>query len=300
MTKAGVASTVSIALGIAIFALAWIWIWNHVPFEGFWTGYLHCLISIIAMTVGGNLVKRGLRLIQPPSEDLLSKDRRRPILLLRSFSSEKRPFSRLETNPISGVLARFNPLEHTGRTLEEYLVPHLSKLGPVVALGDPSEQLTPLGASRMYVRDRNWQEAFCSLSLKASVIVVIYNNTASLNWEVAHLIDSGILFKTLLIPHEDAPKENEGLSLHRLLKSHIGLQSVNQDTAAISFPPRGARQFRARGKGRRSAIAAIEKGIDEICHRIGPSCFERPYCTQCGEMIPTGGDTCTSCGWLRA
>ena len=52
------------------------------------------------------------------------------------------------------------------KTYEERLARTLRKVGPFVAVGDPTERLPLLGAARMYAADEEWQETVDELTAR--------------------------------------------------------------------------------------------------------------------------------------
>lgn len=79
-----------------------------------------------------------------PAKDVVERDPRRPVLLLRSFADD-------------GL--RIKGLESTEAfTFEEVITGALRRWRPVVAIGRPGESLPESGAAREYVTHEGWQE----------------------------------------------------------------------------------------------------------------------------------------------
>jgi hypothetical protein len=96
-------------------------------------------------------------------------DPRRPVLLLRSFLSDR------EENNLGRIIQR---------TPEEDLVAALSVAGPVITAGQPGEGGHPLlGAARIYL-ENDWDKSILELLKIANVIVIDASNTKSLAWEM--------------------------------------------------------------------------------------------------------------------
>jgi len=132
-----------------------------------------------------NLSKR-LRRIS--FEELLSKDPRNPILLLRPFS--------------------YDNLEIKKFSLAELLVPHLSPnfykrisrysveeeiskifytIGPLIAIGRPGEKLPPAGAVRVYADNLKWQSKVIELAKRSKLVIIIIDNSPGLLWELQNI-----------------------------------------------------------------------------------------------------------------
>lgn len=103
----------------------------------------------------------GSRHIQPLAEEVLSNDARPPILYLRSFINEEQ----VHTEE-AGFADLFAPV------------------GPFVAIGQPGEQLPPLGAARLYVENDNWQAKVLELLTQAKLVVIYGGETPGLGWEL--------------------------------------------------------------------------------------------------------------------
>ena len=67
-----------------------------------------------------------------------------------------------------------------GGTLEELIVQECTWLGPVVAIGDPSHPLPPLGVSRMYCNGDTWQETVNGLMQESARIVIVVDSSAAI------------------------------------------------------------------------------------------------------------------------
>jgi hypothetical protein len=74
----------------------------------------------------------------------------------------------------------------------------LKEIGPVIALGDPSERLPTLGIARMYVGE-DWQQKVTDLVRRAQLVVLRPGWTPSLQWEFQHVIQNASPKKVLLL-----------------------------------------------------------------------------------------------------
>lgn len=153
------------------------------------------LVGIGIMTRGRQVARFGQRLVQPAVREAIQADRRRPVMLLRSFaddSLEVRASSRLDgfTEAIAAEgYARF----------EETIAEALLHTGPVIALGQPGTVLQPLGAVREYFTDAQWQEAVENRNADARFIAVVCGRSPALMWEIAEIRRNARLAKTLFI-----------------------------------------------------------------------------------------------------
>jgi len=130
------------------------------------------IFSLIQRISGGVLVS-GKKLAALRAQDVLAKDSRLPVVYLRSFQDDK-------------------------VTDERSLTHILNEIGPVIALGDPSERLPTLGIARMYVGE-DWQQKVTDLVRRARLVVLRPGRTPSLRWEFQHVIQNAPPKKVLLL-----------------------------------------------------------------------------------------------------
>ena len=105
------------------------------------------------------LLSRSLK--APSGDEVLKRDRRPPILYLRSFADD------------TGLYP-----DH-----EQELVAALSQFGPVIAIGRPGESLQTLGAARVYVGD-DWQEQIRQRIEASALVVLRIGESGGLRWEI--------------------------------------------------------------------------------------------------------------------
>jgi hypothetical protein len=158
-----------------------------------------------------SLFRRGQAMLQPSADELLARDRRRPVVLLRSFGDEDLALVAGQTHGHNVRLAR----------LEEAVADRFRPFGPLVAIGNPRETLPRLGAARSYHSEMEWRWAVIGLMREALLIVVIAGLTAGLRWELEAIARDGHLWKLLiLMPQSDQERrwqvirqELQGLSV---------------------------------------------------------------------------------------
>jgi hypothetical protein len=106
----------------------------------------------------------------PTVHDELTRDPRAPVLYLRSFKHD-------------ATAARVEYLDN--HSDEEQLSAVLRRIGPVTAVGDPSERRVTLGASRIYLSDAEWQDWVKSQMAAAALVIFRASDTDAFSWEVA-------------------------------------------------------------------------------------------------------------------
>jgi hypothetical protein len=159
---------------ISIFPL---WILGY----ALWVGSL-----VFAGTLAQRLDARGRRMRQWDALSALQRDRRPPVLFLRSFDDD-------DIHDLTGRTGRIGL--HRG---EENLCRALRRLGPVVAIGRPGERLPEVGAARLYVSDRTWQVAVRCFLEQAQVVVIMVGRSSGVRWEIQTALNifrpEGLLF----------------------------------------------------------------------------------------------------------
>jgi hypothetical protein len=141
---------------VVFFAALGFTVWIMVDFfVGFFVVILFMVVTPHFLTWVVGIRRLGLRYSVLSAETQIEKDKRAPILYLRSFLDDYTS----------------NDSRSDQRTDEELLTMILKKSGPVVAVGIPGERLPPLGAARMYLGD-NWESIVQGLMVKAQLIVV--------------------------------------------------------------------------------------------------------------------------------
>ncbi len=130
------------------------------------------------------LLKRGLRALQPPGDEVLRKDDRPPILYLRSFIDDSA--SQQMTRVKLGVM-QFVPDPRA----EDALAALLNCLGPFVAIGRPGEPLPETGAYRIYVGDPEWKAKVRELMSRCRLTIMLGRaTTQGVQWEIEQALTS--------------------------------------------------------------------------------------------------------------
>ncbi len=130
------------------------------------------VLTFLLLPIFGFIYMLGRRLRVGDSHKVIGEDLRPAILYLRSFSAD-----RLEYNYF------------TRTTNEERLVKLLGRVGPVIAIGKPSEWLPRVGAARLYVHEHRWQMVVDQLLDQSGLIVLVGGNSPGLLWEMQRLRD---------------------------------------------------------------------------------------------------------------
>jgi hypothetical protein len=136
-----------------------------------------------------------LQVLSYRAQEARALDRRPPVLFFRSFMDEDLVLQRRV-----GIFIRFLQVS---RTLEEVVVDRMWSLGPVIAIGQPTLELSPLGAAREYVHGPDWQARVTELLDECSLAVSVLGETEGLLWEYRRLA-AKLTPLQLVVPHGDA------------------------------------------------------------------------------------------------
>ena len=171
-------------------------------------------MAAICVGLGRYLATRAGAPVEPSIADLLKKDRRAPVLYLRSFETERQPFAIGDGLQYARYAKDFQQFGGLGQTVgipfEQYMADVVSEhLGPFVALGSPEDYLIPHGAVRDYATDANWKDAFGELAREASCILAEFTVSGNLGWELEYLRHHGLQRKLCVVT--PPPDQSVGL-----------------------------------------------------------------------------------------
>lgn len=143
---------------------------------------LWCTVVAIgyALVVGGGtrmasrtLFTNGRGHVQVDALTLLRKDKRPPVLYLRSFDDDGVP-------DLNGWKVQLG----TTLTVEMSLAKALYGIGPLVSIGRPGEKLPMLGTNRFYVADEDWMLAVEHFLDIAQAVVIVIGLSSGVRWEI--------------------------------------------------------------------------------------------------------------------
>ena len=153
------------------------------------------VISVLCLFIGRTLLNQGRRLVVVSLHEATKSDPRPPILFLRSFRDEQ--------VYVTGLGASFqhwlDSVTSTDGNVDQILTREGSQLGPVVALGRPSDPLPPYGAARGYVANSQWKEFVEQLITSSRAIVMISDATEGVAWEIERIFALGAHRKVLFM-----------------------------------------------------------------------------------------------------
>jgi hypothetical protein len=170
-------------------------------FAGFGTWLFRiCTLIAVVLTISFLLIqgafglKRRARLLTRSSfAETVDRDKRPPILFLRSFMDDQ------VTLPKPPVVLTYWMAEPLPRRLDHALIERFGYLAPVVAIGKPDEKDLPFGAARLFVPDREWQDTVLDLATRAQHVVVVVDESPGIDWEVEDMLAEPFVDKSLFL-----------------------------------------------------------------------------------------------------
>jgi hypothetical protein len=155
------------------------------------------ILGILGTAAGSLLIILSLRSFARRAEARLRKDRRRPLLYLRSFAADNRM---LEQMNVVGFLVGGRRESH-----EESLARAVADLGPLVAVGRPGEWLPPIGAARLYIRqEQDWRQVVTDLVGDSQLVILRVGQSEGFLWELRHVASCPRPQRVLFfLPRED-------------------------------------------------------------------------------------------------
>ena len=137
------------------------------------------------------------RAAAPDVSAVLAVDPRPPVVYLRPFQQEEEIFARLpwRWRDFCANVGRSIMRRKSWRllTLEQYLGVEISaRIGPFIALGNPTDFVPPEGAARTYVADDEWTKHFEEMVRGARCIVVMAASSEQVLWELAKIRSMGL------------------------------------------------------------------------------------------------------------
>jgi hypothetical protein len=139
------------------------------------------------------VITRGRRMRAAAGDQLLAEDARAPIVYLRPFDADGAQIAKTW-----GSRLRLSVWDQYGMTYEERLARTLRKVGPFVAIGDPTETLPGLGAGRLYAADETWQVTVDELTARAGAVLLQAGESEGVAWEVHHVVALGAPERVIL------------------------------------------------------------------------------------------------------
>jgi len=153
-------------------------------------------------------------------EQVQAVDMRPPIFFLRAFHDDQVTFGRSKVSPSAWLWDVLQPPSN----LDQVLLREGIAFGPIVALGNPEDDVPPYGAARGYFEVDDWHRGVAALAADAAAIVISVDNTDGVWWEVNHIKESGHMDKTLFLVHPRHAECTANLELVRQLLAQLKIE----------------------------------------------------------------------------
>lgn len=157
------------AKGVVIELLVWTGVILSTPFLLVWGMYVYDLWrSGKAVLYKALRWSRQAKRYRVRPHNIFQHDQRAPVLYLRSFLEDYE--ADLES--------------YFATTPEEHLAQYYKSYGPVIAIGQPQEELPLLGASRIYFDNSTWQAGVLHLMSVSQMVIIHAGFSPGLFWEL--------------------------------------------------------------------------------------------------------------------
>ena len=223
-------------------------------------------LGLVPLAVSVALQRLATRLTMSRPARSVLRDRRPPILYLRSFVDDHlktrvAPFAR------ASFLERFSTRRKQG--FEEILAGELQRYGPVVAISEPGRRFSPIGFVRQSLPHVEWQAGVRRWMVECRAVVIVLGRSEGLTWELKTLIELGELQKVVvLLPPVSTELRQRWVELGQLLEangiSRIGFPSKLSVLALTFTDAKEARYFCGKNLSGWSYRAATEAALDRI------------------------------------
>jgi hypothetical protein len=123
--------------------------------------------------------------------------------------------------------------------LEDSIVRALADAAQLIAVGDPTEALPLLGASRIYVRSEDWRTTVVELTRAADIVILVADFSAAIDWEMEVATSGDDRTRAVLVLPE--PKRGREWYQHwaALQQKGFCLPNVTDKTAVVVFDSAG-------------------------------------------------------------
>jgi hypothetical protein len=173
------------------------------------------------------------------------RDSRPPILYLRNFGEDGTSAPVSEWRVVLPLLygqPRWAPTV----TFEESIAKKFRKIGPMVALARPLDDLPELGAHRISASDQDWQTLVKTLAETAALVVFRAGDSPALWWECALIFERVPLTRILVFLQigDDTDHEIQEIRYRRFREkftatTHIGLPARRDRHPYLIFDAEG-------------------------------------------------------------
>ena len=194
--------------------------------------------ALFGVAIGSALIADSRRTLQLDANALLAADKRKLVLLLRSFKDEMLGAPQFIRTPVGDIAL--------GRRFEQGIAGSLGAFGPLIAIGKPGEKLPQIGAARTYLSDEEWQPAVIRWMNESLFIAMIAGATEWIHWELQRILELGYVRRLVIL----LPPQKDDARWANIVKAFTGtrwdpaLRALDTQNVILVQPPSRWRRHR--------------------------------------------------------
>jgi hypothetical protein len=192
-------------------------------------------------------------------------DDRQPVLYLRAFNQDKVAITRRTRDPLLRLPAGFG----RDSELDELLLEAGAPFGPLIAIGDPSNPIPPLGAARVFVtgHGENWKQAVSDLIGASRAIIICPHTTAGVAWEIEQVRAPQVLARTIVIASPSVSADETRALFGQICGEPVVLRQGCRPVAAFQDPSDGWTLLCARRLTVQTYTVALNRALQRLLRR---------------------------------
>ena len=207
----------------------------------------------------------GRRMRLPDGWEVLTNDKRAPVVYLRPFFEDARQIYDAPVGARHGGVGSGASVKRSA-SHEREVAAILDRVGPLVAIGKPGDRVAPHGFARMYVGDDIWQQTVLDLVKRASIVILQPEATDGTWWEL-QIVAGTTDWRRLLMIVPDPTLRPLGYGRIRALTSQILPVPLPENPSACDafvFDTTGAPQAIALAKNPALALRAFVEQVQRL------------------------------------
>jgi hypothetical protein len=228
-------------------------------------------VGTVSMAGGLACLAIARRAAQPDAVTVMARDPRPPVIYLRPFQQEEEVFAQMPWSWSSyrRYLTHSYLLRKSRHlTLEDFLGTEIStRLGPFIALGNPTDFVPPPGAARTYIADAEWPKQFDAMAQRARCLVLQAASSEHVVWELAEIRSLHLESKLFVLTR---PKLTPKTKIEAWSTFASALQKAGYPPCGDDAGPGAVVGFKPGGEPvtlKRDAKTAAEV-VDVLCRRL--------------------------------
>jgi hypothetical protein len=155
------------------------------------------------------------------------------VLYLRSFEKDSDAIISLNEIKIDNMIVTSDKVA----TFEELILKPFQSIGPTIAIGNPAEEETKMGAFRTYHSNETWQSYINDAITKSKLILIRAGNTEGVRWEINQVLNLASHNKILILTPDISKTDDLEIFLQYLserTRSQIIRKDIDQPKSWFS------------------------------------------------------------------